>query len=138
MLNLLKISFLLLVCLLSLDMAYGSCRETRRTCLRGCLQAKILVHEHTLAGARTDFLNQCETACNEGARECDIYSQAQATPAQCGHFESRCQNYCPQKVFVYANLQGILVGYTERTNASEVCKSTCTIAHKACDPTSLF
>ena len=138
MFNLLKVSFLLLICLWCLDMAHGTCRETRRTCIRGCLQARILVYDHTLMGSRTDFLNQCEAACDEGARECDIYSQARATPAQCGHFEERCHSSCPQKVFVYANLQGILVGYTEKTNAADVCKSTCTIAYRVCDPNGLF
>lgn len=126
----LKISFLLVI-LWSLDMANASCRETRKLCLRGCYFSDIVVNKLTISGARTDFLRQCEAACHAGMDECDIYSTP--TPAQCEHFEVRCHSSCPDKVYVYANLRGILVGYSSETNANSVCKTACSTGYSRCD-----
>jgi hypothetical protein len=100
------------------------CNVALETCKADCAQRKIYDRESQNSVTRTDFLSQCNNACQEGAGWC----LKQDAVTSCQTFAYHCESQCPWSVVDY-NHQRL-----NHTDSFRQCENSCVAGAQACEP----
>lgn len=100
------------------------CNVALETCKADCAKRQIYDREYKESATRTDFLSQCQSACQDASQWC----LKQDSTTSCMTFAYHCQSQCPWSVLDYDHQR------MNHTDSFRQCENSCNAGAQACEP----